>query len=114
MRRTPLFEQLLQSSLPQRLVGTDRDAIAPAMNLLQREPMTGGGLAHLDLELRSRCDRVRPATALQRRYADSGGLVNGLGGHLHRMSNAGRTGKADRARPQCHGPPAYHIRFMFA
>jgi hypothetical protein len=30
------------------------------------------------------------------------------------MPNAGRTGKADRARPERHGPSAYHIRFIFA
>jgi hypothetical protein len=30
------------------------------------------------------------------------------------MSNAGRTGKADRARPEGHGGSAYHIRFIFA
>ena len=60
MQRNRLSEQLLQSSLFQRLVGADRDAIAPAQNLLQREPMTGGGLAHLDLELRSWRDRVDP------------------------------------------------------
>ena len=62
MRRTCLSEQLLQSSLLQRLVGADRDAIAPATNLLHGEPMTGGGLAHLNLELGSRRDRVGPAS----------------------------------------------------
>jgi hypothetical protein len=30
------------------------------------------------------------------------------------MPNPGRTGKADRARPEGHGMSAYHIRFMFA
>ena len=34
MQRTRLSEQLLQSSLLQRLVRADRDAIAPATNLL--------------------------------------------------------------------------------
>ena len=66
MRRIPLCQQLLQSSLPQRLVGTDRDAIAPATNVLHREPMTGGGLAHLDLELGSWRDRIDPTNVLQR------------------------------------------------
>jgi len=44
---------LLQPSLPQRLVGADRDAIAPAANLLHGEAMTGGRLSHLNLELGS-------------------------------------------------------------
>jgi hypothetical protein len=30
------------------------------------------------------------------------------------MPNAGRTGKANRARPEGHGGSAYHIRFIFA
>jgi hypothetical protein len=30
------------------------------------------------------------------------------------MPNAGRTGKADRARPQGQDVSAYHIRFIFA
>ena len=67
MRRTCLSEQLLQSSLLQRLVGADRDAIAPATNLLNREPMRGGRLAHLNLELGSRRDRVgRQRSSAQR------------------------------------------------
>ena len=51
MRRNALCEQLLQSSLLERLVGTHRDAIAPATNLLHGDPMTGGRLAHLYFEL---------------------------------------------------------------
>jgi hypothetical protein len=47
MQRTSLSEQLLQPPLLQRLVGANRDAIAPATNLLNGEPMTGGRLAHL-------------------------------------------------------------------
>jgi len=66
MQRSRLSEQLLQSSLFQRVVGTDRDAIAPATNLLHREPMTGGGHAHLDLKLGSWRDRVGPTVAFQR------------------------------------------------
>ena len=61
--------------------------------------MTGGRLTHLDLELGSRRDRIGPAIVFQRRDAQSGGLVDGFGGHLHRMPNAGS---------------AYHIRFIFA
>ncbi len=53
MQRTSSSEQLLQPSLLQRLVGANRDAVAPATNLLNGEPMTGGGrLAHLNLKLR--------------------------------------------------------------
>ena len=76
--------------------------------------MTGGRLAHLNLKLGSRRDRVGPAIAFQRREAESRGLIDGFGGHLHRMPNAGRTGEADRTRPEQHGPAAYHIRFIFA
>src|SRR5919201_5177299 len=112
--RARLREQLLQPSLLQRLVWADRDAIAPATNLLQREPMTGGGLAHLDLELGSWRDRIDPTAVLQRRDAKSCGLVDRFRGHLHRVPNAGRTGKADGARPERHGSSAYHIRFIFA
>jgi hypothetical protein len=114
MQRTSLSEQLLQPSLLQRLVGANRDAIAPTTNLLNGEPMTGGRLAHLNLKLGSWRDRVGPTIAFQRRDAESCGLVDGFGGHLHRMPNAGRTGKADRARPEGHGGSAYHIRFIFA
>jgi hypothetical protein len=53
MQRTSLSEQLLQPSLLQRLVGANRDAIAPTTNLLNGEPMTGGQLAHLNLKLGS-------------------------------------------------------------
>src|SRR5918994_7935503 len=104
-QRWRVSEQLLQSSLLQRLVGANRDAIAPATNLLHREPMTGGGLAHLDLKLGSWGDRVGPTITFQRRDAKSCGLVDGFGGHLHRMPNPGRTGKAEPARPQRHAPP---------
>jgi hypothetical protein len=90
MRRTPLCEQSLQSSLLERLVGADRNAIAPATNLLHGEPMTRGRVAHLNLEFD--------------RFSD----------HLNRMPNAGRAGEADPARPERHGPSAYHIRFIFA
>jgi hypothetical protein len=55
---------VLQSSLLERLVGADRNAIAPATNLLHGEPMTGGRLAHLNIEFGSRRDRVRPTTVL--------------------------------------------------
>jgi hypothetical protein len=57
-------------------VRADCDAIAPATNLLHREPMTGGRLAHLDLELRSWRDRVGPTTAFQRCDAESCGVVD--------------------------------------
>ena len=87
MRRTCLSEQLLQSSLLQRLVGADRGAIAPATNLLNREPMRGGALAHLNLELGSRRDRVGPASVLQRRNAKSGGLIDRFRRHLNRVPN---------------------------
>jgi hypothetical protein len=30
------------------------------------------------------------------------------------VPNAGRTGKADRARPERHDVSAYHVRFIFA
>ena len=53
--------------------------------------MTGSRLAHLNLELGSRRDRVGPAAVLQRRDAESCGLVDGFGRHLNRMPNAGRT-----------------------
>jgi len=53
MRRTPSCEQLLQSSLLERLVGADRNAIAPTPNLLHGELMTGGRRAHLNLEFGS-------------------------------------------------------------
>ena len=78
VQQCPLLvsEQLLQPSLPQRLVGADRDAIAPAANLLHGEAMTGGRLAHLNLELGSRRDRVGPASVLQRRDAKRCGLVD--------------------------------------
>lgn len=99
MQRIGSSEQLLQPSFLQRLVGANRDAIAPATNLLNGDPMTGGGLTHLDLELGSRRERVSPTVAFQRRDAESCGLEDGFCGHLHRMSNAGRTGKADGARP---------------
>jgi hypothetical protein len=89
-QRSRLSEQLLQSSLLQRLVSAIGDAIAPAANLLHREPMTGVRVAHLNLNLRSLCDR------------------------LDRLPNAGRVGEADRARPQGHGASEYHIRFIFA
>jgi hypothetical protein len=114
MQRPSLSEQLFQPSLLQRLVGANRDAIAPTTNLLNGEPMTGDRLAHLNLKLGSWRDRVGPTIAFQRRDAESCGLVDGFGGHLHRMPNAGRTGKADRTRPEGHGGSAYHIRFMFA
>lgn len=81
--RTLLSEQLLQPSLLQRLVGADRDAIAPATNLVNGDPMTGGRLTHLDLELGSRRDRIRPTIAFQRRDAESRCLVDAFGGHLH-------------------------------
>jgi hypothetical protein len=103
MRRIPSCEQLLQPSLLQRLVGANRDAIAPATNLLNGDPMTGGRLTHLDLEFGSRRDRVGPAIAFQRRDAESRGLVDGICGHLHRMPNAGWTRKADCACPEGHG-----------
>ena len=73
--------------------------------------MTGGRLAHLNLELGSRRDCVGPTAVLQRRDAKSGGFVDGFGGHLNRMPNAGRTGKADRARPK--GPRRVQ-RIIFA
>jgi len=114
MQRASLSEQLLQPSLLQRLVGANRDAIAPATNLLNGEPMTGGRLAHLNLKLGSWRDRVGPTIAFQRRDAESCGLVDGFGGHLRRMPNAGRTGKADGAGPERHGQSAYHIRLLFA
>ena len=114
MPRTLLSEQLLEPSLLQCLVGASRDAIAPATNLQHREPMTGGWLAHLNRKLGSRRGRVGPTIAFQRRDTESCGIVDGFGGHLHRMPNAGRTGKADRARPEGHGVSAYHIRFIFA
>jgi hypothetical protein len=114
MPPTFLSEQLLEPSLLQCLVGASRDAIAPATNLQHREPMSGGLLAHLNLKLGSRRDRVGPTIAFQRRDAESCGLVDGFGGHLHRMPNTGRTGKADRAGPKGHGVSAYHIRFIFA
>src|SRR5206468_9353333 len=76
MPRTLLSEQLLQPSLLQCLVGASRDAIAPATNLQHREPMTGGWLAHLNLKLRSRRDRVAPTITFQRRDAESCGLVD--------------------------------------
>ena len=81
--RARLREQLLQPSLLQRLVWADRDAIAPATNLLQREPMTGGGLAHLDLELGTRCDRIGPTSVLQRRDAKSCDFVDRSSGYLN-------------------------------
>ncbi len=59
-QRSGLSEQLLQPSLLQRLVGANRDAIAPATNLLNSDPMTGGRLTHLDLEFGCRRDRVSP------------------------------------------------------
>jgi hypothetical protein len=55
---------LLQSSLLQPLIGAHRDAIAPATNLLHREPMTGGRLPHLNVKLGSWRDRVDPTTLL--------------------------------------------------
>jgi len=73
MQRTSLSEQLLQPSLLQRLVRANRDAIAPATNLLNGEPMTGGRLAHLNLKLGSWRDRVGPTIAFQRRDAESCG-----------------------------------------
>ena len=76
MQRSRLSEQLLQSSLFQRLVGADRDAIAPATNLLHREPMTGGRLAYLNVELGPRRGRVGPTTVLQRRDAKRCGLID--------------------------------------
>ncbi len=79
MQRTSLSEQLLQPSLLQRLVGANRDAIAPTTNLLNGEPMTGGRLAHLNLKLGSWRDRVGPTIAFQRRDAESCGLVDGFG-----------------------------------
>src|SRR3954471_20404927 len=114
MQRTSLSEQLLQPTLLQRLVGANRDAIAPTPNLLKGEPMTGDWLAHLNLKLGSWRDRVGPTIVFQRRDAESCSLVDGFGGHLHRMPNTGRTAKADRARPKGHGGPGYHIRFIFA
>jgi len=83
MRRTPSCEQLLQPPLLQRLVGTDRDAIAPATNLLDGEPMTGGRLTHLDLELGTRCDRISPTTVLQRCHAKRCRLVDRFGGDIN-------------------------------
>jgi hypothetical protein len=53
MRRTPLLRAVASIVASSALVGADRDAIAPATNLPHREPMTGGGLAHLDVELGS-------------------------------------------------------------
>ena len=112
--RTRLSEQLLQPSLLQRVVRADGDAIAPATNLLHREPMRGGRFPHLNVKLGSWRDRVGPATVLQRRHAKSGGFIDRFGGHLNRVPNPGRTGKADRARPERHGVSEYHVRFSFA
>src|SRR4051812_33920581 len=106
MQRTSLSEQLLQPSLLQRLVGADRDAIAPTTNLLNGEPMTGDRLAHLNLKLCSWRDRVGPTIVFQRRDAESCGLVDGFGGHLHRMPNPGRPGKAARPRRGGHAASA--------
>jgi hypothetical protein len=75
--------------------------------------MRGGRLAHLNLELGSRRDRVGAATVLQRRNAKSGGFIDRFRRHLNRVPKAGRTRIADRARPKRHGASAYHIRFLF-
>ena len=76
MLRTSSTEELLQPSLLQGLVGANRDAIAPATNLLHREPMRGGRFPHLNVKLGSWRDRVGPATVLQRRHAKSGGFID--------------------------------------
>jgi hypothetical protein len=62
--------------LLQRLVWADRDAIAPATNLLHREPMRGGRFPHLNVKLGSWRDRVGPTIAFQRCDAKSCGLVD--------------------------------------
>jgi len=100
MWRTSLSEQLLQPSLFQRFVGANRDAIAPATNLLNGEPMTGGRLAHLNLELGFRCDCVGQLRFFSAESVKGGGFLDRLGRHFSRVRNARGTRKADCARPK--------------
>jgi hypothetical protein len=100
MQRTRLSEQLLQSSLLQRLVRADRDAIAPATNLVHGKPMTGSRLAHLNLKLVPGAIASAQPLFFSAENAKSGGFLGRFGRHLIRVPNAGRTRKADRARPE--------------
>ena len=73
---------MLQSALLERLVGADRDAIAPAMNLLDRDPVASGRLSDLNLKLGSERHGVSPATLPESRHSQSSRFVNGLGGYI--------------------------------
>jgi hypothetical protein len=111
MQRTRLSEQLLQSSLLQRVVRADRDAIAPATNLLHGEPMTGGRLAHLNLELGSGCDCVGPAAVLHRRKRQESRLLSSSAVTSTECRTPDGPVKADGARPKA---PRRVERIMFA
>ena len=60
----------------------DGDAITPALNLADGQPMRGGRLANLNLQLSSRRDRIRPPAVPQRRDAERCGLINRFGRYL--------------------------------
>lgn len=76
--------------------------------------MTGSRLAHLNLELGFRCDGVGQPLFFSAENVTSGGFLDRFGRHLNRVPNAGRTRKADGARPKApRRVQASHIRFLF-
>jgi hypothetical protein len=92
-------QQLLQSALPDRLVGADRNAITPAMNLLDRDPVRGRWFSHLNLELGPRRDGFVPTTLFQRRDSQRCSFVDGFGGHVDRVPDSRWGREADSAGP---------------
>jgi hypothetical protein len=73
--------------------------------------MTGGRLAHLNLELGSGAMASAQPLFFSAENAKSGGFLDRFGRHLTRVPNAGRTRKADRARPKA---PRRVQRIIFA
>ena len=67
----------------------DGDSITPALNLADGQPVRGGRLANLNLQLGSRRDRIRPPAVSQRGHAERSGLVDRFGRHLYWVPNTG-------------------------
>jgi hypothetical protein len=83
-------QELFQSALPEGLAWADGDAIAPAMNLLllDRDPVEGGRLSDLNLELSAWRHDISPATLPESRHSQSSGFVNGLGGYIDGVADS--------------------------
>lgn len=95
-------QQLFQSSLTERLLRADGDAVNPPPKLRERNAVRRGGVPDLDLASGARCDRIHPTVLLQQTETDNRSLEQAVGRNVDAVTDTRRAGEGDGTRLRGH------------